>query len=61
MYTKEFIKDVAIAFNIKCNKYANLSPDMRNVLFNEAYEEISTIYLVNGRTVVNDALKQIAE
>lgn len=44
------MKDVANAFQIKCSKYkvAELTPEFRNVLFDEALNETLSMSDING-------------
>ena len=45
------IKHIANSFQIKCSKYPNeeLSPDFRDILFDEAFEEYAEMNYINSR------------
>lgn len=53
---KNFIKDVAIAFNIKCRKYYDPSPELYELLFEDAYRETVTIYELKGIAIKVEAI-----
>lgn len=46
----EAIKDIATRFYIKCSKYqkAELTIQMREILFDEAFNEFCTMEKING-------------
>ena len=47
----EAIKDISTRFYIKCNKYTKeeLTIQMREILFEEAFNEFCTMESVNGK------------
>ena len=51
----KLMKDVAIAFEIKCSKYhrIDLTPELRDTLFKEALKEVLMMNNVNNDTLRN--------
>lgn len=45
------IKHIANSFQIKCSKYPNedLTPDFRDILFDEAFNEYATMEHINSK------------
>ena len=56
----EAIKDIATRFHIKCSKYTKeeLTIQMREILFDEAFNEFCTMERINGTVAEMMAEKQ---
>lgn len=50
----EDIKWIANAFRIKCSKYENLTPELCDKLFDEAFNEYTTFNTINHISCLYD-------